>query len=1066
MSDKIHARPQRLRRADSSKPAATRLASAIALGLALTCAQATLHAQEVTGQAQPAQAATSQAAGADAQSGEQGQRANNQEAQNLGTVTVTGMRASLESAQSLKQNASQIVDSVTATDINALPDRSVTETLQRISGVTVDHFLADDDPDHPSAEGSGVLIRGLTYVASELNGRDSFSANNGRALGFEDVPAELMAGVDVYKNPSAELIEGGIGGTVNLRTRMPFDSQGQTTAASIGWNEGDMAKKGKPEASVLWSDRWHSDSAGDFGFLFDAAYSELATRDDGIQTNPYLLEPSDNLGAGPYEPTSLAGQNGTVAIPGGINWQEMDMQRKRLGLYGAFQWRPTDDLEIYSTVFRSTYSLQWNEHEVQNNEGQYYDMASVPGTDFTYDDNGVYQDGDMAAYSWQGGPPGAAPTLNHGDYSDGTPLHGANYYADNRMNTQYTTTTDWSSGFKFNLSDHWKMSGDFQFVKSTSNTLDFSVYNQFYMPPGDVNLSGSVPSMTLGNPAYQYTPDKGSVITTNPNSLADPSNYYLGAAMDHLEYDYGIERALRLDWEYSFDGGWLQTFKFGVRGTDRDAHSNNFSSNYNWGPISQVWSGGYTGPSSLDWLPNIPSSMYEQYNMSNFYRGANLPSTLYFASNALVKNYYKAIQQLYALELPGGGGWCAQGTPAGVCDSPATSVGMYSNNMDEKTEAAYATLYFGSPDDSFDGNVGVRLIHTQDEANGSITYPTAAAITGDSSTISDAQMALFTGAVVPTSGKSDYNDVLPSLNLRYKFTNTLQWRFAASKAMTRPNISQLNSYTIIGTAWSEAGGQEASFAGFTAVTGGNANLKPMTASQFDTALEWYFSKSGELYTTLFYKDIHDYINTETSNEVIDGQNVAVTGPVNAGNGTVKGFEVGYSQFFDFLPGAWSGLGVQANYTFLQSTKVAGTTSQDPNHPNGSATADDTVTNPPLPMAGLSPHNYNLTAMYEHSNWSARLAWSWRSRYLITSEDSGDTYLPMWSAASGQLDGSVFYHVNKSVQVGLQANNITNTTTKVLMGPTTYTNGTIDWNLYTRSIFLNDRRYEIVLRSTF
>ena len=117
-------------------------------------------------------------------------------------VVISGQRAALQSAQKIKQNADEIVDSIVADDIGKLPDRSVTEVLQRVVGVTMDRSMTGD-PQHYAVEGSGVAIRGLTYVRSELNGRDSFSANGGRSLNFEDVPPELMAGVDVYKNPSA-----------------------------------------------------------------------------------------------------------------------------------------------------------------------------------------------------------------------------------------------------------------------------------------------------------------------------------------------------------------------------------------------------------------------------------------------------------------------------------------------------------------------------------------------------------------------------------------------------------------------------------------------------------------------------------------------------------------------------------------------------------------------------------------------------------------------------------------------------------------------------------------------
>ena len=146
-------------------------------------------------------------------------------------IVVTGLRQSIQTSQEFKQNAEVIVDSISAVDIGALPDRSVTEALQRIPGVAIDHLFAPSDTNRFSAEGSGVTVRGLTQVRSELNGRDVFSARNTRGLSFEDVPAELMAGVDVFKNPSADMIEGGIAGTVNLRTRKPHRSGKASPAA-------------------------------------------------------------------------------------------------------------------------------------------------------------------------------------------------------------------------------------------------------------------------------------------------------------------------------------------------------------------------------------------------------------------------------------------------------------------------------------------------------------------------------------------------------------------------------------------------------------------------------------------------------------------------------------------------------------------------------------------------------------------------------------------------------------------------------------------------------------------
>ena len=105
------------------------------------------------------------------------------------------------SAQQSSATPTPSSTSITAQDIGALPDRSVTEALQRVPGVAINRFAGTSDPDHFSAEGSGVTIRGLTYVSSQFNGRDTFSTGvYGQAINFQDVPAELLGSVEVYKN--------------------------------------------------------------------------------------------------------------------------------------------------------------------------------------------------------------------------------------------------------------------------------------------------------------------------------------------------------------------------------------------------------------------------------------------------------------------------------------------------------------------------------------------------------------------------------------------------------------------------------------------------------------------------------------------------------------------------------------------------------------------------------------------------------------------------------------------------------------------------------------------------
>ena len=261
-------------------------------------------------------------------------------------VVITGQRAALQSAQKIKQNSDEIVDSIVADDIGKLPDRSVTEVLQRIVGVTISHTITANDPEHYSVEGSGVNIRGLSYVRSELNGRDSFSANGGRVLNFEDLTPELMAGVDVYKDPSAEQIEGGIGSLVNLRTAMPFDFTGQKVSISLSEGYSTLAGAKSPKGSGLYSNRWDLGTAGQFGALIDVAQSVGRTRTDALQVDPYF-----NIGSAARPQW----------VPEGADWRRVDFTNKRNGLYAALQWKQ-DDISSSLTYFKSRYDQEWDEN--------------------------------------------------------------------------------------------------------------------------------------------------------------------------------------------------------------------------------------------------------------------------------------------------------------------------------------------------------------------------------------------------------------------------------------------------------------------------------------------------------------------------------------------------------------------------------------------------------------------------------------------------------------------------------------------------------------------------------
>lgn len=945
-------------------------------------------------------------------------------------IVVSGQRGSVQSAQLIKQNSEQIVDSIVSDDIGKLPDRSITEAIQRIPGVTIERFISIGDPEHFSAEGSGVAIRGMKHVRSELNGRDSFSASGGRSLSFEDVPAELMAGVDVYKNPSADMIEGGLGGTVNLRTKMPFDSDGQHLAVSASANYGDFAEETRPSFSALYSNRWDT-NAGEFGLLLDVASSEIATRTDGIFVRPFFAR------------TDIV-EGETTWVPKGADWRTMNFERERLGTYGALQWRPNDETEVYFTVFRSEYDMNWDEDAifVQNDP-----WATNFSDDSVFDENGVFVSGRLT----NAAPPDWAPQVP-----------GIPFGADIRVSTRTSITTDYSTGIKWLPSDSWEFSTDFQYTDSSTESLDSTVATGINLNYIDVDLSGGLPS-----------------IRTDADYLADPTNYYWGFAMPHIEDSNADQFAWRADAQYNFESSVVKSVKFGVRVTDRKAE--NINTGYHWQGIYQTWmTTAWGGALNVDELgmPYMQDGSQMRFNtFSNFFRGdADLQGVVWAPSLDIAKGYPESFVQLYAdagAYADSLGHTAADGTPFSEF-YPYTlrdkNDPEWLNVQEEKTYAAYALLRFGFEDWSLplDGNLGLRVVQTDAVSEGNLVYP---------NTVPQAPYGNGQSETIQVGNK--YTDVLPSLNLRLQITDTLIARLALSQAVARPDFSQMQAYRVLNADLDSTSGEW----DLTASSWNNPNLRPLEADQADLSFEWYFNDAGGMaHLNFFHKSIDGIIRNQTIVEQypdLNGtmQDYDVTQPVNAGSADINGFEIGYSQFFDQLPSPLDGLGLQLNYTFIDSSTDI-PLSDDPDNPGQTIAPRDTDGRDyvgELPYEGLSEHAYNIVGMYEKGPLSIRLAWSWRDEYLMSigpngfngtdggigSNQSASWRLPVYSDDSGQLDGSIFYKLNDNLQIGLEMNNLTNEETRTIMKQNP--DGAGD---HYASYFVNDTRYALTLRANF
>ena len=814
-------------------------------------------------------------------------------------IVVTGIRASLSSAQSRKRNATQIVDSIVAQDIGKLPDVNVAEALQRISGVQISRN---------QGEGSGVAIRGLTQVRTELDGRSIFTSG-GRTLSFEDVPSELLAGADVYKSPTADQIEGGIGGLINLRLRKPLDFNGFQAAAQVRGTYYDFVDKAAPQASALISNRW-STGIGEIGVLLSGAYQKTKFRSDFNAVEPFNLRRDlvDLNGNG-----TLGDAADAIFAPGGGGIRSERGERDRYGANLAVQWRPTDTLEFYVDGLYSRY-------EIQSNTSLFYALGDSSNP------------ADL--------PAGGGFTV----------FEGTNSFRSGTWNNVRVLASTYTDR---RVSETWQLAGGFRWEKDGAKLRTDIAYT-------DATTASRYRQLALRTRVPTLTQDlSGGFATLVPGGidLTDPGRYIFDNAAQYLSRNSGSELAIQSDAEFEVSDGFLKRIKVGGRYADRKAVDGNV---YVYNDLTSFPTSAYPG--------GIATTDLNLFRKGKFDDRVNLPERFVAPPLGVITDFQ---QVRTAFGLP-------SGEPA---FSPLTQF-----DLSEKTTTFYITGDYGFELGTVrvSGNGGVRVIRTQVSTQGNLL----------------AQGGGFEAVNVGGA----YVSALPNANLRVDFTDRLTLRAAASQGLTRPNFTNLSPSLSLDYQ-------------FLTGSAGNPALGPLTADQFDVSLEYYLSRSSLLYAAGFVKNVDGFITNVIGNEVIDGQVFEIRRPQNGDSGKIRGFEVGWNQFLDFLPGPFDGLGFQANYTYVDSE------------------APGPLAGQTVPLEGLSKHSFNLIGLYEKGPLSMRVAYNWRDSFVATTAGPGSGSNPIFNDGGGVLDASVNVDVTKNVSFTIDAANLTRTPTVTYFGET-------------------------------
>ncbi|NIJ33337.1 TonB-dependent receptor [Sphingomonas oligoaromativorans] len=778
----------------------------------------------------------------------------------LGTeeIIVRGVRGSLLRSIQTKRDAATIVDAISAEELGKFPNRNVAEALGNIPGVTVGR--------DGRGEGRQVTIRGLgeDFAITTLNGRILPTDSTDRSFAFDVLPSEMISGAEVTKAVQASSLEGSIGGNIDLRSARPFDHRGFQASGSLEGQYNDLPGKVGFRAAGVVSDTFADDT---MGLLFSATYSQYKLR-------------TDNLGE--YSPASDTeeGQqfdfNGNGVIDNDGKQYVWPLfysngvvlgKRKRLGISGSYQWKPSEKLTFTLDGLYSRYSDIEHNYRQSNFLSPRNDLDSpikwVPGS-VKIDANGVVTNfalNDLVAEVLTTNEPRTVNTYQIGGHVDWQPTERLKFVVDG-----YTGQATRNSGGK-----------------------------QAFVVAGIPDSSGVFATRDGHLPDLSITIPGGRTIDQATND--DFHAHYVGINGDNLK---DRTQGTKIDGTWETDLGPLKSLSFGGSWTNRrkvDTVIDNLQTECNF--CGYPFSFGQIG---ADVVRPFPVSGLLSKQPGNFPR--NFPIfdiDSYLAALPRAENNPDVIDPVTGEPYPSG-----YATQVIQPDLPL------SFRISERTWAGYVQANLSG--DHWRGDLGVRIVNTTVSSEGWSTTISSIVKRPGNQADYDVQF----NESVPVKGGGSYTKALPAVNFAYDFTDNLRLRLAASKAIARPTFGQLSPASDASNAQSGT---------FIIYDSGNPNLKPTKADQLDASLEFYKGSRFALSAAVFYKHIKDFVTTlpedvtiTPTNQPADQQQSFDFTRVEVRNGDkadVVGLEVGGQYFLD------NGLGFQANLTYNHSRATSG-----------------------------------------------------------------------------------------------------------------------------------------------
>jgi TonB-dependent receptor len=961
----------------------------------------------------------------------------------LSAVTVSGVRASQMRAIDIKREAPNIQDSITAENIGALPDVTITDSLQRVTGVQINR---------DAGVGTSVDVRGLPQVGTMLNGEVFITADqiDSQQPDFTMLPSTLFHGVDVVKSSTASETDAGISGAIDLHTYRPWDlPSGFTYSYSANGEHGSSTRRWGPEANGLVS---YNDD-GKWGLLVSADFSNTTRENstEGLDQYGVVLNGENAASAGGYY-GFLSGWNGapipsqivqnadgSVDVNGdgksngvfmgsqNIGLYDTTTQRKRKSGNASFQMDLGNGFSLTSDYF---YSQQ---REWDRNVGIQFNSTNWQGATYIPLQSRNTGSPALGSYGtpepgWQGSQFYTTQVYEKwpGDVESFSQIIQKSSNAKN-----FNLQLDYDNGGAFTASVRGVH--DTAFQSNVETDVNISDSNGALWPNAMIDGSASaVPPGTMVFPAQlggnrvfnaNGVPQNTVPIIANfggrylsismPSSLAaafaNPNGWTMKTLESSGDYDRQVDlNALRFDGKYDFEDGYK--LEFGVRNSIRNAD------NIGWTLETPVYagmgasdpngclvryvgadvvmdSGSCTagnsqgafraGPISAIAMPQTPAPLSGNWQQYTNLLGSGI--NFWAVNPSAMINPISYWKSLYPNTVQVG--------------EPGTTWGVGLKELSGYLQGDFSGTLGDMP---YSGNIGVRVIRTRLD----VTQHLSGAPGSYGDEPADAGTALT---------RRSYRDVLPSANFALDITDSLKFRLAYSKNMMPLDLStwggglQLN-YSLMetpqGPIFRVANGQSS----------GNPNLDPWRSDNYGASLEYYINPTSMLSLALFRINMQSFIkdgsvtNCTLPDEdgVVRNHCIVINEPVQGTGNSIHGAEFDYRQGFTFLPGLLSKTGMEVNATYA---------------PSNSGETD--LAGHKIPFQDNSTKSGNLILWYQDDHFQARVAYNYRSRRAVMDSVGGITGMEMYEAPQKYLDASVSYKLNKYAEVFLDGTNLTN-----------------------------------------